>query len=252
MFTTICFQETAACDGLTNIASLADPHIRVEGDSIFIPEGLTSLLGAYAFSANGVGGRLESPSLRRFMNVALSRVFGSATLASAVPFPYNDWSSNPIPLSRSEGLQLLFDNGDNSELSTGVVFLTDGDIGRISGRIHTVRGLTASVTTTGAWASTPIILDESLPAGRYAVVGAEVIGADIQACRFLFVGQGSRPGCIPKLLSDDPRPDIFRFGGLGVWGEFEFEQIPQIEVLVTGASGVMEVFLDLMQIREGV
>jgi hypothetical protein len=143
------------------------------------------------------------------------------------------------------------DNDNNNELTTVIVFLADRPPQPITGLIRTMKATYASITTTGAWASQTLTLSQSLPAGRYAVVGAHAKGANLQAMRFIPVGYTWRPGFIPVTVLSDKRPPIFRRGGLGIWFEFEFDQIPQIEALCTGATGAGEVYLDLIQTRRG-
>jgi hypothetical protein len=71
------------------------------------------------------------------------------------------------------------------------------------------------------------------------------------AGRLVFVGGTWRPGVLAQVAVSDKRPDVFRNGNLGIFGEFEHDQPPTIDVLTTGATGAAEVYLDLIQIRAG-
>lgn len=263
-FTTICFQETTQNTSLLPVAGLADDHVTVSGDDITIPE-LDQIIAALAFSANMDDAQLSSPSLRELFLEDLSQALAYATLPTLQAVDeggvatfsildglgFNDFTKTPIPLVRSEKLNALVDNNNNSELTTVLVWLADRRPVPFEGMVRTIRATYASITATGAWASQTLTLSQTLPAGRYAVVGAHAIGANLQAMRFIPIGYSWRPGFIPAVTLSDSRPSIFRRGGLGVWFEFEFDQPPNIEALCTGATGAGEVYLDLVQVRKG-
>tara|TARA_Y100000310_G_C20332657_1_gene646021 strand:- start:222 stop:365 length:144 start_codon:yes stop_codon:yes gene_type:complete len=44
---------------------------------------------------------------------------------------------------------------------------------------------------------------------------------------------------------------MFRNGGLGAWMEFEHNEVPTIDQLAHSGTSDSDVFLDLVQVREG-
>ncbi|MHA1280390.1 MAG: hypothetical protein ACTSQ8_24735, partial [Candidatus Helarchaeota archaeon] len=105
-------------------------------------------------------------------------------------------------------------------------------------------------STANTWQTVDISLVQDLPAGTYALVGAEVYCANGIAARFVPVGGGFRPGVFPKQDKADYRPPIFKNGKLGEWFRFSYDQLPKLECLVTAdASGTTgEVFMQLMAV----
>jgi len=84
---------------------------------------------------------------------------------------------------------------------------------------------------------------DTLPAGIYAVVGLEFIGVTALAARIIFEDQVMRPGCVGSgLIASAPDP-MFQNGGLGIWGRFNSNRMPNLEGLCNAADTAQTVFL---------
>lgn len=264
VFSLVGFYESLSASALSKITALPDQHVTVSGDDIAVPE-LNQILGALAMSANMAQAQLSSPSLRRMFLEDLALVLGDSSLPvmQAVDeggtatyeihrgVGFNDFSRAPIVLERSEKLNALVNNGGNAEDNVVLVWLCDGIPTPRMGGIRTVRATMTGITATYAWTNQAITLSQTLPSGRYALVGAVAKANNLIASRFVFVGGSWRPGMLGKGNLSDKRPSIFRRGQLGVWGEFEFDQLPTVDLLASGATGAVELYLDLLQIRAG-
>lgn len=248
-FTLVGYSESEAKASLLPLTALADEHVTVAGDDITIPE-LNQIIGAVALSANLDNAQLVSPSMRRVFNEDLADLIISATIPTDEG-GFNDFTKTPIPLVRSEKLNALVDNNNTAEQSTVLVWLADGAPSPIRGAVRTIMATLPTTTATYAWTNGALTLSQTLPAGRYAIVGARAFGATLIACRFVFVGYSWRPGFIGCATLVEAKNPLFRRGGLGIWGEFEFDQPPTVDVLCSGATGSLELFLDLIQIRAG-
>ena len=107
------------------------------------------------------------------------------------------------------------------------------------------RSLQSPVT----WVNGAITLAETLPAGKYQLVGAVLWGINAVAFRFAMVGGTWRPGGIAN-HDIQTSPQIWqRNGGLGVWGEFSHDTPPSMDLLAdTAASQGVGGCLDLIKI----
>lgn len=251
-FTLVGFAQTEARTGLTKMTALADEHVTVSGDDITVPE-LNRILGAAFLDPDGIAAQLQSPSLRRLVNPDVMPLWTGTNFNHTMP-PYHDFKENPIELVRSEKLNALIDNDGNAAYGVGLVWLADGTPIPVTGQIRTLKCTMTGGATAYAWTNQALTLSQTLPAGRYGVVGMQIRPASVDqmiAARLSFVGGAWRPGIIAGVSMIDRRPEIFRNGKLGIWGEFEFDQPPTCDYLTIGATGAIQVFLDLIQLREG-
>ncbi len=92
-----------------------------------------------------------------------------------------------------------------------------------------------------------------LPRGRYQVVGFRPVSTTAIAARLVIPGAGYRPGALGVANVSDVSSDIFRYGNLGVLGEFEDVDNLQVETLggAADAAAVQQYFVDLVQLRAG-
>jgi len=261
---------------LSTLNGVDDDHIRVEKDDLFIPDELTQLVGVVIAHGTGtvkgdpVLGRLASPSLRELIlptvdilsdtldgyhkhveNLAASYTQNADTAYElAQRYAVMLFPDNPIPLVATEALTVeLANRAVTGARGIALVMLADKAIAPIRGDIRTVRGTTNFTPTANAWSSGAITLDQDLPAGRYAVVGAKVVGgATYGFFRLIFTGYTWRPGGV---IVRDIRLEVdklFRRGCLGVWGTFRHDQPPRLEVMEITAVANPTVYLDIMKV----
>lgn len=251
-FTLVAFVETQSADGLKNHTPVADQHVTVSGDDLTVPE-LNRILGALAFSSNIEEAQISSPSLRRMFLHDLFPIWTADYLAQLLP-PYSDMKENPLTLERGEKMNFLIDNGGNSEYGVGLVWLCDGTPVPAKGEIRTIRATITGGNSAYKWINQALTLSQTLPVGRFAVVGMHVQPGNEQsmmAARLVFKGGDWRPGVMGGFARIDLRPPEFRNGGLGIWGEFESDSPPTVDYMTKAASGTIIIYLDLIQIRSG-
>ena len=242
---------------LVNVAALADQLIRVEGDNIIVPDLFRFLAGAYSLGPNNTRSQLVAPSLRELANIELKPLDVGAEPAS--PPPFIDWRANPIPLDPSEFLTAqAAEDAVGASRVTILVWLADGPIVPFGGlaadvlaRLRTVRYTNTTTLVANALTNGALTADQTIPAGRYAVVGMRAESAGLQAARLVFPGGGPRPGCIGADAVSDHFLSVFRVGAFGVWGEFEHDQPPTVDFLSNSADTSQVVDLDLIQVRPG-
>jgi len=250
VFTTIAFYETTgAATVLVEQNPCADDHVTVGADLIVVPE-LNNLMAVMAFGVDTTRAQIASPHLRKLGYHELSKV----SLA-ADPIPgverLEDYSEAPLPLIHGESLQFR-SSTTAANITQAILWLSDGAVLPIKEPQRTIMYTFATVTPAGAWTPVVLVATQVLPAGRYAVVGMQVITATVQhAARLVPIAHPWRPGVPTNLRATADLSDKFRNGNKGVFCEFEFDQPPGLQLMGTGASGAGELYLDIVQIREG-
>lgn len=264
-FTTVAFiEDIAGAGAYTELAAALDQHVTISGDDIQLPTlnqivlvtaGICSTDDSTARRA-----RLTSPSLRERALFQISPLNWTASAAGATdaepnsPHAIMDLRDNPLVLVPREKLnaQFLATNAA-ADRQHVIVWLADGPIAPVKGPIFSVRVTGGSAAVAGAWTTTAFTFEEDLPAGRYQIVGFRPVSTTMIAARLVFVGGGWRPGAYGVDTYYDQQSNIFRFGNMGVWGEFEDLEPPSAEILCNAAdaAAVQEFWLDLVQIRKG-
>lgn len=106
---------------------------------------------------------------------------------------------------------------------------------------------TAPVPTIGAatWQTFPITFQDTttLPAGRYAILGLHLVcpsGADAILCgRLVIPGENLRPGIVTSPSASALTPPLASDNSLGVWGHFDAQLPPSLEVFAPPSAAAM-------------
>jgi len=246
MFTLMGYHKAAISATLLPLQPIADPHVTVSGNDLTVPE-LNQIVALLCVGGAPTQAQMQSPSLRKLIQEDIPAYIATEVCTGAVDVIV-DKRDNPLILTRSEKL-----NGLTIHTTDGRIFvwLADGPISPISGDIRTVKCTTGHTTAADLWENLALTFTQTLPAGRYAVVGMHAHGTNLLAARLVFVGGGWRPGVVAGAIAADPGIPMFRNGAFGLFGEFEFDQPPSIDLLGTGVTSTEEVYLDLIQIRVG-
>jgi len=250
-FTLVGWQQSLDEDGvLSPIDACADQHVAVSGDKIYVPS-LNKLVAEYVAQANTVThAQLQSPSLRRVALLDIAMVQGGIRPSGGESFlPH---FSCPIDLAEGEGLEAYINKpADGAIVATVIAYLADGALTPVVGEIFTVK-FTATITSVlTQWANGAITLGQTLPVGRYAIVGGDVseAGGDLIAFRFVVAGYEWRAGglCTGD-LGAKPSPHQ-RYGGMGVWAEFDSSAPPTLDILAAAAAAQTVVgYIDLIKV----
>ena len=250
MFTVVAWQESVdADDTLTNLAAVNDQHVAVSGDRVYIPE-LNKLIGEYcAYASGAYAAQLQSPSLRRMLlkDIGIIQQGGYPSGAESF-YPHFD---SPIPLDVNEGVEALVNKpADGAAVGTILAWLADNPLTPVIGEIFTVR-VTATITSiVGTWANGNLTFSQTLPVGRYAIVGANMLetGGDLIAFRFVVAGYGWRAGGLACNNYGSRPHDRQRYGGMGVWCEFDSTTPPTLDILAYAAASQSVVgYIDLIK-----
>jgi len=249
-FTLIGWQESVdADDVLTNLAACNDQHIAVSGDRIYVPS-LNKLVAEYAAYASGAyKAQLQSPSLRRVALLDIGVIQQGGVPSGAESFyPHFD---SPINLEVNEGVEALVNKpADGAAVGTILAWLADNPLVPVVGEIFTIR-VTATITSiVGTWVNGALTFSQTLPVGKYAVVGANFLesGGDLIAFRFVVPGYEWRPGGLGCNNYGSRPHHLQRYGGMGVWCEFDSSTPPTIDILAYAAASQSVVgYIDLIK-----
>jgi len=245
-FTLVAFQETQPLGTLVNVAGLADPHVRVAADDIYVPDALPFLAAYYALlDTLCTQARIESPTLRRLANIDV-QPFDLATEPGTPPLPVMI-TGNPKALEGSEGLQFKA-SCVQAFTARLLAWLSDGPLTPVTGEIFTVKANGTTTLVASAWTNGAITFEQALPRGRYQVVGMRVKSAGLVAARLVFPGYAWRPGVIGCDAYTDIERIEFRGGRMGVFGEFDHDLPPTVDYLSISADTAEEIWLDLIKI----
>lgn len=232
------------------IAAVADDQVFTDGDDFRVPAGLDVMLAAWAVGLATTRARISSPSLRAFINQELAPKIVSETVPADVPIRLNSYMRSPLQLAVGEFINFESDGGAGAPTDIScVAFLSDGPVTVREGPSRTARATAAIAGVQREWTTGNFVFSEDLPAGRYQVIGGRCETDAPGAWRLIFREGGPRPGSLST--PDNEGADVMgsRMGMWGVWGEFDINQPPTLEILSFGGVASAQVlYLDLMQV----
>lgn len=247
-FSLIGYSESQDTSGvLTNMAANTDPHIRVVGDDVVVPEEIPYLAAAYAVGINLTRASIVSPSIRRRYPFELTPLDAAANPSAQFVFePF----TTPIQLDASEALNFLVaETGSGAVRDSGFVWLSDGPFAPITGsEIFTIRATGATSLVAHTWTNCSLTLNDTLPAGEYAVVGMAAQSTTAIVARLVLTGQTWRPGVIATTSTLVKGHPLFRYGNMGVFGTFTHNTPPTVDFFATTTDSAQVVYLDLVML----
>ena len=242
------YQSVDPANVLVQINAVQDQHLVTQGKDLRVPRKLSSLVGQIALTGAAalVQAQLASPSLRSVALLDIEPVVAASVFGSPPEAMFHP--SSPIPLEEDESLNLSIQSDPAAAADHyGLVWLSDGEIKPVNGKIYTIRGTAAIQLAAGQWVNGNLSLSQSLPVGKYQVVGMRARGTNLVAARLVFVGYQWRPGVPAVNLISDLDPYSMRYGGFGVFGEFDSINPPSVDCLgITDAAQVFE--LDIIKV----
>lgn len=202
--------------------------------------------------------RLSAPKVKPVVRPVLSIINQAATVGD--PLKIFDYWRHSIMLNKTEEIQMLRSNTTGvAERDHVVLAVGDSNFNVSQGELYVARGTTVFTPTANAWSVAPAIaMDDTLQVGRYEIQGARVNDATGIAARFIFPGapiQGGLPQIRPGVIcrTGAGQSDYFphRYGGQGVFGQFESFALPTLEIMDAGPTANPEVLLDIVPVRIG-
>lgn len=242
MHHTIGWRASAADATLQDITPVPDSLMLIQ-NSHFVPQYNYNLLYAYVGGASINRARFVTPSFRQKTTPWIRPIQPSIVPVDEPNIA--DYRGNPLVFRALEEIEL-----DIMQTSGGalVVMAAAGisktpNIPAPMGDVFVMRGTGTTTAVAGGWTLAPITWQDTLPAGKYACVGLEAIGVTMVSARLVFEDQWERPGTIAQSLATGNGNPMFRGGGLGVWGRFDANRMPNVEILCNAADTAQEIYL---------
>lgn len=242
------YESIDPAGALVGIAAVPEQTLFTSGDDLRVPTALPFLIGAGALinDASGAQAEVQSPSLRIFANQDVEPIVLAPTWGSPPESLFHP--ERAIPLVADEAIN-FYANSDPAAAAAhyGLVVLADGAQNPVTGDYFTVRCTATVQQAVGTWTNGTLAFGQTLPAGRYGVIGMRARSTDGVFARLVFPEQIARPGVPVVNAIGDLDPSGFRWGNAGVWGEFPHTNPPTLDVL-GGTAAAQVVFLDLIRI----
>lgn len=234
---------------LTAITAVQDPVLTTSGNDVRVPKALPAIIGAASALGNTTPSRAQitSPSLRAMVNLDIEPIIAGLVFGS---FPEQlIHPASPIPVVPDESLNFNAQaTGGAATLNYGLVWLADGAQPQVNGPIYTIRATSSCTLSSAAWVNGNLTFSQVLPAGSYQVVGMRARGTNLVAARLVFVGSIFRPGVGAVNALGNVDPWHFRYGNMGVFGQFDNTTPPTVDCLgVTDSAQTYE--FDIIKVK---
>jgi hypothetical protein len=214
----------------------------------WLPQRQMQILFAAAMGTLLTRCRLSTPTLNVITSPYIRDV--SPALNVGNPMIFANYAGDPLGLAALEELAVFqVDSAATSESNAAILGWNVQSMPQPAGTVFTIRGTATGTLVAGAWTTVGAVTwQNQLPNGTYAVVGAVFQSAGCIAGRLILENTPYRPGGL-GIVSITNRTDLlFRFGNLGVWGQFHNYAMPQVEFISSSADTAEEIYLDLVKI----
>lgn len=244
-----CYASVPLNSVLTNLTPVTDPIVTVQNARFIFPFQV-EIAAVQGLIVDGSRMRINTPSLR---NIALPEMYPIKITADQGTNPVligPMWGTLRIPANDEFGIDVSRAGAGAGDCYAGIWY-GQQRVPAPGGPAITMRATAALTLTNGTWVAGALTFDQSLPYGRYAVIGMHVTCNDGVFARLAFPGVSQwRPGvpCV-EAYGSYVNPPVFRFGAFGLFGVFDSTAQPLIEILgnVAGAE-TPEILLDLVKV----
>lgn len=251
MFTLAGFYKSVALNAVYDSLNAAvDQSLTVSANNKYIFPLRFKVWQAAVMGNFVTAARLDAPSLR---SLVLPQIYPVIVAAAPPDQPPVTWLGEYGPtLQVNEEVTIDVSHaGAGADDVFGAMFLSDQPSAAPGGPGYTLLGTATIVHVKGAWVLGALVLDQTLPSGRYAVVGFDAVSANAFLCRLVFPGLSQwRPGVVANAVYGRRSwADRNRFGRMGAWGEFMNTAQPQVEVFGhTAGSTAVTVLIDVVKV----
>lgn len=232
---------------LVPLGVVPDQVITSDGVSgYFMPDNY-SLWAAYAGNDAYNDVEVDQPSLREPFLPHL-QPFSLTQLPANIPPVYKEWEDG-FDLHVNEYLRIRASRDVVvASAALALIWIGKNRTPIPPGEKFTCRWTAAASITAGTWTLGSITLLDTLPDGKYAIVGMDAFGANLVAARVAFVGGGFRPGVLAQQAQGEWTQPSFDRNEFGCFGYFLNTVIPQVEFFGFGAGSAQIGYFDLVKV----
>lgn len=249
MFHTAAWYESIDPGGvLTPIAAVVDQSVFTSGDVTRVPTQMPNIVGQAALvdPLLAAGAQIQSPSLRAMVNIDIEPVVAGLVFGSPPEVLFHPLS--PIAVTADEPVTFAVNSNPAAAADHyGLAWFGDGPQVPVPGNIFSVAATSALTLAAGVWVNGTLLFSQTLPLGRYTVVGMRARGTNLVAARLVFVGGAFRPGVPAVNALADLDPSVFRYGRHGAFGIFHSNTPPTVDALGITDTAQSYIF-DLLQV----
>lgn len=241
----------SVADGATYaaVASIADQSVNIQNSRYTFQEDRKVTM-AYARGVAVAAFRITTPMWRQVSYPSIWP-WESAAAPGNLP-PINFLGNSGLTILRNDELGVECSNSSGGAVTVDVgVWTQKQQRPAPGGGITSVRCTGAITGVTRAWTSGVLTFEQQLPSGKFAVVGFDVMGANLVFARLIFPQQQERPGVVTQQAVGEYNWPNLRNGGPGNLGEFYTYAPPQLEVYCIGANTAQQAYLDLVRLEGG-
>lgn len=240
----------------TSAGNVTDEDIPAVNDTVltisnnhFIPPVPLKIMFVAGGCLNMARIKISTPKLRATAQIQFPRAtIGTGNWLFSTT---NDLTPMPISINAIDELSCLVTTNVLAATQPTVgIWLDDGHTARPRGEPYWIHGTSTIPGGANIWSNAAITLDQTLPAGRYSVIGMRVLGgAALFMGRLIFPTQIFRPGTIVPGTISGNEGYFFENGYLGEFGQFASVAQPLFEGFTNAAGGVTaDVFLQLIRL----
>ena len=256
MFTLELYSSSIAQAGLNQVTAVYNGILPKLNNGFQVSPSLTYLHSIMGVSAHLKQIRMQTPAFLPFPYPS----YNPNNIGTVFESPPRIWdfSMNPLSMNATDEVDAFaYQTGSGSEtVYIAVNFTDNAKIPVPAGRILSVHWTATTTLTAGAFSTVQPILDQALPAGTYAMVGARVYSATALFFQMLpAMGPLWRPGGVAVQAFDQLDPTnqrangwvVYPNMGWGVWLTFLQNVPPQVNLFATLADTAEEGWYDLVK-----
>lgn len=247
MHHTSAYVGTVAQATEIDLPAITDSYFVIQNGHL-LPQRPIQILYAAAMGTLLTRARISTPTLAVITTPFIRDI--SPALNVGNPQIFANYSQDPLQLAALEEIVMFqTDSAATSEVNAAILGFNIQSAPQPAGSVFTIRGTSAATLVANAWTNVGTVTwQNQLPTGLYAVVGGVFFSAGCIAGRLVLENTAFRPGGLGITAITNRTDLLFRFGNLGMWGQFHNYAMPQIEFLSGSADTAEEIYLDLVKI----
>lgn len=238
-------------NGTTNtaIAGVLDAALTRSASSNFLAPPNSIISAAISGGVNASRARINTPAVRQVGFPQIAPMGTGVTATNPQNIAY--WGPNGARPKDADEVSVEYTHSDaGAQVGWALMWWRFGHKAWTPGIQYRLRYTAAITAVVGSWVSGALAFDQTLPSGIYQIQGMDAFGTNLLGARLAFPGGGWRPGVLAhNTLSTVPRQE-FVDGSLGVFGEFDSVNPPQLEVYAEAANSAQEGFLDVVRLGD--
>lgn len=244
-----CAYSASITNGSTNaaVAAVADNVFKIGASNGFVLQEDMMLLLAEVAPNNATAARLQSPKLAQFGYLQLEPLQAGAKTANGLLLA--SWPFRPFTFRNQEEVVAYVDTGGAASAVETIVASFSNGIDQIpTGEELTIKFTSTTAAVSGAWTLLTITLSQTLPEGRYAMIGSTLQSTNGLYHRWTFWNQFYRPGMPSTTAYTAQQWPGERDYRMGLMGQFSNVTLPNIEALVIGTDSSHTGFMKVLKV----